>query len=228
MQYFQGSLLFKVSNTLLGFIEPIKKNSYWAVTFWCPHLGHFGAHTWGLKVSRALSKSSGPGLWGLGWGLGLAGEKLPHFVPGWQVSEKSHKSETDHSFNPESNTEYSLPPQETILFTSLWCYLVSNLFPAQKKNLVESPEMLTPTTKSWKMLSKEPQIHQAKAGCLRSGRWGWRNRFSRKHSALPFLPMSLLWKPGMSWFTYPNLRHCYKVPLQHTYARACMHPPYLI
>lgn len=88
---------------------------------------HFGAHASALKVSRALSKSSGPGI----LGLGLAGEKLPRFLPGWEVSEKSHKSETgDHCFNPESNTEYSLPPQESILFTSLWRYLVSNLFPA--------------------------------------------------------------------------------------------------
>lgn len=84
--------------------------------------------------------------------------------------------------------------------------------------------MLSPKIKSWKTLSREPQIHQAKAVRLRSGRWGWRNRFSRKHSALPFLPVSPLWKPGMSWFTYPNLRHCYKVPLLHTYAHthACV------
>lgn len=119
MQYFQGLLLFKVSNTLLGFIEPIQKIQ---IGHW-----HFGAHTCALKVSRALSKSSGPGI----LGLGLEGEKLPCFLPGWEVSEKSCESETgDCGFNPESNAEYSLPPQESILFTSLWRYLVSNLFPA--------------------------------------------------------------------------------------------------
>lgn len=79
----------------------------------------------------------------------------------------------------------------------------------------------TSTTKSWKMLSNEPQIHQAKAGRFRSGRRGRRNRFSRKHSALPFLPTSAHWKPGMSWFTYADLSHCYQVPLQPMHA----HPP---
>lgn len=56
----------------------------------------------------------------------------------------------------------------------------------------ESPETLTSTTKSWKMLLNEPQIHQAKAGRFRSGRGDRRNRFSRKHSALPFLPVTPL------------------------------------
>lgn len=87
----------------------------------------------------------------------------------------------------------------------------------KKKVLAESPETLT-LTKSWKMLSNELHIHQTKAGRFRSGRRGRRNRFSRKHSALPFLPTSLLWKPGMSWFTYADLSHCYQVPLQHMHA----------
>lgn len=117
MQYFQGLLLFKV---------PIKKKKN---NNWTGHW-HIGSHTCALKVSSGLSQSLGPGI----LGLGQSGEKLLLFLPGWKVSEKSHKSETgDGCFKPESNTEYSLPPQESILFMSLWHYLVSNLFPAFKK-----------------------------------------------------------------------------------------------
>lgn len=170
-------------------------------------------------MSWARSKSSGPGI----LCLSLAGEKSLSFLPGWEISVTEVWNRKS-CFNSESNTEHSHPPQRSVVNTSLWCYLLNNVYQGLKEVPAESPETLTSTTKSWKMLLNEPQIHQAKAGCFRSGRRDRRNWFSRKHSALPFLPTSPLWKPGMSWFTYADLSHCYQVALQHVHA----HPPYLI
>lgn len=52
-------------------------------------------------MSWALNKSSGPGT----LGLSLAGEKSPYFLPGWEVSEKSHKSETRKVASTQSLTQ---------------------------------------------------------------------------------------------------------------------------